>query len=321
MKEFSMICIPLSKPLLFALVILTVVVGCDNEDPKPAQPVADFSFDNTKGRTVQFTNASQNSTNYFFDFGDGTSFSTEDNPSHAYAKDSVYKVTLTAIGEGGLTTKTLDVQVTGIVGPNLLKGGDLETADEVHWSKLTTGQKLEDGTFAHVNYKFGAIQNLPTGATGGGFNVSNGTETGNSEVGSIFFQELTLTKGVYKFSAVMKHPSTASGLKNFWYELYLGKPKPVLNDGYNNNAIALLSGFISNTWNGKDPYAVGEGIVTKILAGLDGNTIANEDGIVTIKEDGTYYFSIKMGKGGPAGGGGFGEGGITIDNLYLGKFQ
>lgn len=328
MRQHSSIRLLSSGLLLFAVTLL-FMTACDKTDPEPPKPVADFSFDNSKGRTIQFTNASKEAENYFYDFGDGTSFSTEASPVHAYAKDSLYKVTLTAIGAGGLTTKTLDVKVTGIVGANLLKGGDLEAADESKWTKIFSGQKSEAGAFTHVKYAFGSSTNKPTGGTGGGFNVSNGTETGKSEVGSVFYQEVVLTKGVYKFSSLIKHASTASGLKNFWYELYLGKVKPAFNDpedptnknGYNYNSTALLAGFISNTWNGKDPYPVKEGVITQVLAGLDGTTIASPDGIVNIKTDGTYYFVFKMGKGDVAGGGGFGDGGITIDNLFLGKFQ
>ncbi len=329
MRQLTFTRLLLSAALPCAFTFILCTTACNNDEPEAARPVADFSFDNAKGRTVQFTNASKNAEDYFYDFGDGTAFSRDANPSHTYAKDSTYTVTLTAIGKGGLTNKVLPVQVTGIVGPNLLKGGSLEAADEAQWTKIYSGQKSEDGTFAHVKYQFGSTQNLPTGGSGGGFNVSNGPETGNSEVGSIFYQEVMLTKGVYKFSADIKHPASATGLKDFWFEVYLGKVKPVFNDpedpsnknGYNYNATALLAGFISHTWNGKDPYPVGDGPITRVLAGLDGTPIATPDGIVNIREDGTYYFVFKTGKAGPAGGAGFGQGGITMDNLFLGKFQ
>jgi PKD repeat protein len=314
------------------VVVLFALLSCkdDKEDAKP-KPTADFSFDNSKGRTIAFTNASKNATTYFFDFGDGTAFSSELNPSHTYAKDSTYNVTLTAIGDGGLSVKTLQVQVTGIVGPNLLKGGDLEAGDEAKWTKIFSGQKYADGTFAHVNYKFGATDNKPAAANGGFFNVSNGSEGPDDEVGTIFYQELSLTKGVYKFSANIKYPSVASGLKLFWFETYLGKAKPVFNDpedpnnknGYNYNSTALLSGFIHYEWvpGGTDPYTAKDGSMTELLYGFDGNTIASKDGILNIKEDGTYYFVFKTGKGKPKNGAGYGTGGISVDNLFLGKFQ
>ncbi|RYD83606.1 MAG: T9SS type A sorting domain-containing protein [Sphingobacteriales bacterium] len=58
-------------------------------------PVANGSAESRIGNVVKFVNASTSATSYLWDFGDSTS-STSANPSHAYANDGDYKVTLTA---------------------------------------------------------------------------------------------------------------------------------------------------------------------------------------------------------------------------------
>ena len=62
-------------------------------------PAAGFSSQTT-GTAVNFNNGSTNATSYSWEFGDGNS-STAENPSHTYAGDGVYTVTLTATNECG----------------------------------------------------------------------------------------------------------------------------------------------------------------------------------------------------------------------------
>lgn len=55
------------------------------------------------GAVVSFTNTSSNATSYTWSFGDGNS-STLTNPTHTYATDGVYTVTLTAMNSCGSST-------------------------------------------------------------------------------------------------------------------------------------------------------------------------------------------------------------------------
>ncbi len=64
-----------------------------------ASPVPSFTTD-TNGNTVNFENTSSDATSYTWDFGDGTTSSTE-NPSHTYADEGDYTVVLTAISSCG----------------------------------------------------------------------------------------------------------------------------------------------------------------------------------------------------------------------------
>ena len=97
------------KKLIFMLFCMLMVIACKKE------PVADFSFPSTTkvGESIQFTNSSTNSDSHSWDFGDGST-STEESPSHTYEKPGDYTVTLKTTGEGGTSTKTKSITITGI---------------------------------------------------------------------------------------------------------------------------------------------------------------------------------------------------------------
>ncbi len=72
-------------------------------------PTAGFAS-NTNMLNVNFTNNSTGATSYSWDFGDDTN-STETEPSHTYAEDGSYEVTLTATNMCGSVTSTETVVV------------------------------------------------------------------------------------------------------------------------------------------------------------------------------------------------------------------
>jgi PKD repeat protein len=63
---------------------------------------------------VTFTNASLNADTYSWDFGDVES-STEMSPSHTYAADGTYDVTLTATNSGGSDAVTQALELTSVL--------------------------------------------------------------------------------------------------------------------------------------------------------------------------------------------------------------
>jgi len=80
-----------------------------------ATPVASFTM-NLMDPTVEFINTSLNATSYNWTFGDGNS-STEVNPTHTYASDNSYTVTLTAhngICQNVYTT-TVDIIASAVI--------------------------------------------------------------------------------------------------------------------------------------------------------------------------------------------------------------
>lgn len=62
---------------------------------KPLQDTLPFAY------VVKFTNVSQEATQYQWDFGDNTGFSSEKNPAHQYAIGGDYNVRLTTVGTNG----------------------------------------------------------------------------------------------------------------------------------------------------------------------------------------------------------------------------
>ncbi len=73
-------------------------------------PAAGFTTA-TNGLTATFTNTTTGATSYLWDFGDGGS-SVEANPTHIYATDGTYTVTLSATNACGTTTKVQTVTVS-----------------------------------------------------------------------------------------------------------------------------------------------------------------------------------------------------------------
>jgi PKD repeat protein len=84
-------------------------VSYANPADEPALVAVNANFDvTTAGLTATFTNRSSGATTYAWDFGDGES-STDENPSHTYAADGTYSVTLTASDGSDSGTVTKDV--------------------------------------------------------------------------------------------------------------------------------------------------------------------------------------------------------------------
>ena len=99
----------MKKSILFASVIAMIAmfaVSCKKETPKVR-----FSYE-AKGLDVTFKNQtkSESPCTYVWDFGDGQT-STEENPTHSYAKAGSFPVKLTATNAGGTDSKTLTVDV------------------------------------------------------------------------------------------------------------------------------------------------------------------------------------------------------------------
>ena len=101
-----------------------------NLPPIPSSvPTASFSAI-TDGYTVSFTNSSSNATSYSWDFGDGA-MSTETNPSHTYAAEGNYTVTLTASDDAGNSSDfSLEVPISAAV----FTASVLSDADGKAWS-------------------------------------------------------------------------------------------------------------------------------------------------------------------------------------------
>jgi PKD repeat protein len=76
-------------------------------------PNANFSFSNLSSSEISFTNNSTNASQYNWDFGDGTT-SNEVNPSHNYAAEGNYNVTLTVSKCGVIDTEQHPVIISNL---------------------------------------------------------------------------------------------------------------------------------------------------------------------------------------------------------------
>ena len=101
----------------------TIVVTCQNKEPYEADipisegtepPIADFSGTPTTGEyplTVSFTDLSTYATSWSWTFGDGGT-STAQHPTHEYAAEGTYTVSLTATNSNGSDTETKTGYIT-----------------------------------------------------------------------------------------------------------------------------------------------------------------------------------------------------------------
>ena len=78
-------------------------------NPAPVLPGASFEGTPTSGTaplTVQFNDLSSNATSWQWNFGDASTNSTEQSPSHIYSSEGTYTVTLTAVNANGTSTES-----------------------------------------------------------------------------------------------------------------------------------------------------------------------------------------------------------------------
>jgi PKD repeat protein len=101
---------------------------------------------NTCGsKVVGFTSTSTGATSYLWNFGEpssgGSNTSTSANPSHTYAADGAYTVTLTLNGSSVSTTQTIYVVSSPVVG-SIVNGGPSSCGNSYTFSNVSTGYNL-----------------------------------------------------------------------------------------------------------------------------------------------------------------------------------
>ena len=164
-------------------------------------PVADFSANVTSGDeplTVQFTDASVNATEWYWDFdNDGVNDSTTQDPIYTYSSDGTYTVVLTAVNgtESAVETKTDYITVNAVVAstppvasfttnetegsiPLTVMFNDTSTNTPTSWSWDFNGDGTEDSTEQHPIYTFsstGSYNVTLTAENADGDDVSDNT--------------------------------------------------------------------------------------------------------------------------------------------------
>ena len=170
------------KKILCLLIIFATlfIVSCQKQ-PKASFDVAGSNF--KTGESVNFTNTSEDAASYEWNFGDGAK-STDKNPSHSYATQGSYLVTLTAFSKNEKKKSSASNSVS-ITAANTGGGSGSGLDFSYSHSNVTAGSAVSftsQTTATSVSWDFG---------DGGTSNLLNPTHTFNS-TGNF---QVTLTAG------------------------------------------------------------------------------------------------------------------------------
>lgn len=166
----------------------------------PIGPIANFTFSGAGGFapcTVTFANTSTDATSYSWDFGDGSSSSTETNPTHIFNTGGVFSVTLTATSSYGVNSITKNVNIDN------------------------APSKMKIDKLVLLDYP-------PTDSSGGGWDYSNGPDIYwklmNEEETTTYFTSGIFNDAIYNnlpFTFTNGLPYTITDLaKKYSFEFY-----------------------------------------------------------------------------------------------------
>jgi len=178
----------------------------------PAGPTAAFSWaplNPTAGEDVVFTDESTGTiVSWAWDFGDGNT-ATEQNPTHAFAADGTYTVTLT-VGDGTATdSESHDITVGG-AGPvytDLYFFAAAGAGEGTAGSNWLTDADVNNAGTAAMNYQFWWLPRNTDNATpaaSANFNLGAGM--------SVRYSDLVTTLGATDFGAVAVYADSADAL-------------------------------------------------------------------------------------------------------------
>ncbi len=133
------------KFVILAFLMATLWQSCKKTAPDP-MPAADFTYSQSSGGTIQFTDKSTSGRAYAWDFGNGTT-STEQNPKVVYGNNGSYTVKLTVKNGTGDNSVTKTVNVT--------TGKDLPLTADFTFAALTNGDvQFTNKSVSAVSYKW-----------------------------------------------------------------------------------------------------------------------------------------------------------------------
>lgn len=112
------------KPAFFLIAVLELFYFCGKDTPLPTAKISKI----INGNLVEFTLEATDAEYFEWDFGDGTSTSSEQNPVHLFIEfGKEYIVTLKIKGPGGITTVTDTVAIRPMNSMEILTGGENDT--------------------------------------------------------------------------------------------------------------------------------------------------------------------------------------------------
>ncbi|RNI26044.1 PKD domain-containing protein [Rufibacter latericius] len=167
--------------LFFGLSFLLLATFSCEEDDETSGTKAVFSYV-ADGFVVNFTDFSQNASEYLWDFGDDSEPSVQSNPTHIYNRKGDYLVTLTVSNNGQTSTFQDSVYV---LGPNIKIDGDFTDWEHVPYSHTndegTGGTLLAVKTFASagaLNFYLEGTQDFSMAVIDLYLDADNNPETG-----------------------------------------------------------------------------------------------------------------------------------------------
>ena len=183
------------KKVLIFLALTLFIVSCKKNDTAPV--LAGFTYKELENGEIQFFNESSEAESYVWNFGDGST-SQEAFPTHIYAANGEYEVTLVAKGPNGENTKAQKVKVTSVknyegtwegAGQFTIVSGGVPAENRSYVVDIT---KLSETTFKATvkEYKNGSQSDL--------FDFKNCTLTLGTKKLSIFEEVLTFDKKAYR---------------------------------------------------------------------------------------------------------------------------
>ena len=262
------------KNMPFTIVVDEISLTASRTKPYPR-----FSSGNPVGfppQNVEFVNESMFGNTWSWDFGDGSSVSTDENPVHSYNTAGSYTVALTATNELGdsTVTKTSFVKINEkpeLPKGEMLYGGNME--DPNLWN--ITNLNETSPTTAVWNY----TDDSPLNGEGGSLYLSANALNNQSQY--CIWQKVELNAdSSYNFNAAFK---AVNEISNFWAEVFIGTQPPVDGEDYGADSIKIA---MFSTW------AECSGVAVDGTYQADGCILMPD---YSPKTTGTYYFAIKVG--------------------------
>ncbi|MDW3211851.1 MAG: PKD domain-containing protein [Reichenbachiella sp.] len=304
---------------LMAFLMCSLLISCGDDEgentPIVDEPIAGFSMEKNEDNNliVTFTSTSVGGETFSWDFGDDSELVTTENATHTYTASGTYTVTLTVSNEGGSDALEQNITVSGF-GPNLVTAGDMSDASAWTLASLWGGDdNVMNHAFNDTSMVFLSSSTPPE--------IEGEDPTPNEYSNYMLYQEVALEGGkTYKFSADV---SSTSGTTATWFEVYMLKAEPVVEDDIKYTQVALKG------------YGEGEDCIASPFAGdimeiAGGCTSANAydqmldaEGMFTpptdsLSTNNSIFLVFKVGSGWAPEGetAGFGDG-LFLDNVEI----
>ncbi len=150
----------MNKLKYIAIIIITALLGCEDDTKTLTNPKADFEFEIHQGE-VQFINLSTGSDVFAWEFGDiDNGYSEEKNPLYTYLRDGSYDVDVTLHAGNGLTGENDEIVKTVSlknVPPSIIIDGDFSDWKNVPYTKAAGSGSLQKIKWVSTKYNFSVL--------------------------------------------------------------------------------------------------------------------------------------------------------------------